>query len=246
MPRMTDVDVDYISLVNKGANKQKIQIYKSDDYEPETSNDNEEIEEVTGFFNAIKSFFTGEEVKKVDKKAVKSFNDRIVTREVMDNIWRVNDTLVSTMRDILNSPDIKDKEEALNATIDQHGTYLKSKVKGVNKIKKAEEFFKEEGGNEDMKKEDLQEVIKEAIEPLTERLEKIEKEEEEGQGEEEKQEDTKDSTKDKIKEAIKEAIEPLEERIKRLEDTKGISKQLEDEEEPVKKSKSVFADLDIF
>lgn len=240
MPRMTDVDVDYISLVKKGANKQKIQIYKADDYEPETSNDNEEIEEVTGFFNAIKSFFT-KEAKVEEEVKVKGFNDRMTTREVMDNIWRVNDTLVSVMRDILSS-DMKNKEIALKNAIDEHGTYLKARIEGIDGIKKAEKLFEEEGGNEEMKKEDLQEIIKEAIEPLNTKIQELEKEMK-GEEIEDKQEET--ITKEDIAKAVKEAIEPLNERIKKIENFKGISKQLDGEEEQVEKSTSVFAGIDI-
>ena len=249
MPRMTDVDVDFISLVNKGANKQKIQIYKSDDYKPDTSsNDNENIKEVTGFFNAIKSFFTGEsELKKEAKNSVKGFKERIGTKEIMDNIWRINDTLVQTMRDILNSPDIKDKKAALNTAIDEHNEYLKSKVSGVDDVKKSLEFL-EERGNEDMKKEDLQDIIKEVIKPLDEKIKAIEKEVNPGDEEDNKDEAQKgEITKEDIKKALEEVINPLEERISKIENFKGISKQLNGdlEDQHVKKSISIFSGIDI-
>lgn len=57
MPRMKDLDIDFISLVNKGANKQTVKIYKSDD---EPVND----EEFRGFFNVMKSFFTKDKKEK--------------------------------------------------------------------------------------------------------------------------------------------------------------------------------------
>lgn len=40
MPRMKDIDIDFISLVNKGANKQTVKIYKADE-EPVNSDDEE-------------------------------------------------------------------------------------------------------------------------------------------------------------------------------------------------------------
>lgn len=238
MARMKDVDVDFISLVSKGANKQKIQIYKADE-EPDTPS-NEDIEEVTGFFNVLKSFFTKEETKEEVK--VKGFNERITTREVMDNIWRVNDTLVSVMRDVLAGP-VKDKEAAISTAIDEHGTYLKTKLKGVNSIQKSD-FLNDEGGVEDMKREDLQEIVKEAMAPINEKIEAIEKElnpeapevDEKGEG----------VTKEDIAKAVAEALTPLSERIDKIESHKGISKQLEDEGEEVKKeSTSVFAGINI-
>ena len=242
---MTDVDVDYISLVNKGANKQKIQIYKADE-KPETSK-NEGIEEVAGFFNVIKSFFTQPE-KNDEEMAVKSFNARMAERDVMDNIWRTNDALASTMMDILNSKDIKDKKAALNTVINQHSEYLKNKVAGIEDVKKAEEFFNQKGGNEDMKKEELQEVIKEAINPLNEKIEALEKElnpEVEEKEEIKKEENIENITKEDIARTVKEAIEPLNERIKKIENFKGISKQLDGEEEQIEKSTSIFAGIDI-
>lgn len=242
MPRMTDVDVDYISLVKKGANRQKIQIYKAEDFKPETS-DNEQIKEVTGFFNAIKSFFIGGEVRKADNKLFEGFKERMTTHEVMDNIWRVNDILVSVMKDILNS-DIEDKEEALNTAIDEHGAYLKAKMKGINSIKKTEKFFrKERGGNEKMKKEELIEIINESLNPIKERIDILEKKLNQ-EGDESIEKETEYITKEDIAKAIKEAIVPLNERIEKIENFKGISKQIDDVG-PINKSTSIFAGIDI-
>lgn len=243
MARMKDVDVDFISLVSKGANKQKIQIYKADE-EPENPNneDNEDIEEVTGFFNVLKSFFTKEEIKEEAK--VKGFNERITTREVMDNIWRVNDTLVSVMRDVLAGP-VKDKETAISTAIDEHGAYLKAKLKGINGIKKTD-FLNDEGGMEDMKKEDLQEIIKEAISPINEKIEAIEKELNPETPEPEIETKQDGISKEDITKAVTDALAPLTERIEKIENHKGISKQLEGEEEEVKKeSSSIFAGINI-
>ncbi len=239
MARMKDVDVDFISLVSKGANKQKVNIYKADE-EPETLNN----DEVTGFFNVIKSFFTKEEkeVEKADNNMVKGFNDRMTTREVLDNIWRVNDTLVNVMRDVLSSGDIKDKETLLNTAIDEHGAYLKGKVKGVNSVKKSD-FFNNEGGSEDMNKEELQEIIKGAIEPINAKIEAIEKELKPKEVVETKEEGI---SKEDIAKAVKEALEPLSGRIEKIENYKGISKQLEDQGQEVKKeSTSIFAGINI-
>lgn len=248
MARLTDVDVDFISLVTKGANKQKVQIYKADDYKPDTIND-ENIEEVTGFFNAIKSFFSGEDVKKSDKKTVKGFNERILTVEVMDNIWRVNDALVSTMRDILNDPNSKDKEALISTAIDEHGAYLKTKIKGIGTLKKSHEFFNKEGEVEDMKKEELQEIIKGVIQPLSDKIGEIEAEINKGQ-DEKLNKDNEDNaetsiTKEDIKKALEEVIEPLEKRIDKIENFKGISKQIDEEEDTFQKSDNFWDGINI-
>ena len=98
MARLKDVDVDFLSLVGKGANKQKIQIYKADTDEPEASNN----DEVKGFFNAVKSFFTKADNNKTKNK-IPSFKERMAATELRSNMWRVNDTLSSLVRDIVRS-----------------------------------------------------------------------------------------------------------------------------------------------
>lgn len=239
MARMKDVDVDFISLVSKGANGQKVQIYKADE-EPVTHDD-----EMAGFFSAMKSFFSKKDVSKAEKD-VKSFKDRMSAKEVMENMWRVNDTLVSVMRDVLGSASIKDKETAINTAIDEHGAYLKAKIKGIDDVKKAD-FLNNEGGMEDMEIEDLKEIIKEAVEPISAKVEAIEKSMEVQEPTKQEPEPKEDNiAKEDIAKAVKEAIEPLNSRIEKIESFKGVSKQLEDDNEPIKKeSTSVFAGINI-
>ena len=73
MPRMKDLDIDFISLVNKGANKQTVKIYKADG-EPVNSDD----EEFRGFFNVLKSFFTKDKKEDIKKSTyVTDFNQLV-------------------------------------------------------------------------------------------------------------------------------------------------------------------------
>lgn len=242
MSRLTEVDVDFISLVSKGANKQKINIYKSDDYEPDITQ-YEDNEEMKGFFNVLKSFFN-KETKTINKEStsnIKSFKDRMTAKDVLQNIWSVNDTLVSTIRDIVSSGDIKDKKQALSIATDEHGAYLKAKVEGIDDIKKSDLLNE---GDEDMKAEEIAEIIKEAIAPLQTKLDEIEK----GENKEVNVESPVQTelSKEDISKAVSDAITPLTERIERIESFKGISKQADGiDETVVNKSNSVFAGIDI-
>lgn len=243
MARLKNVDVDFLSLVGKGANKQKVQIYKADTEEPEASND----DEVKGFFNAVKSFFTKADNK--TKNKIPSFKERMAATELHSNMWRVNDTLSSTVRDIIRdqTTTIEDKQTSLNQAVDEYAEYMKNKIKGLTKVKKAEDFFKKED-DEDLDKEKLVDVIKEAVKPLEDKIEGFERESQKNEAQNEpedtKKEDTEAITPDDIKKAVNEVIEPLKERLTKIENYKGISKQLQDE--PVEKeNKSVFAGLDI-
>lgn len=282
---MTNMDINFISLVKKGANKQKIQIYKSDDYEePET---NSVDEEVKGFFDVMKSFFTGKQtIAKADTpKKAKSFTDKMAVYDVMDGMWRVTDTLTSTLRDILNDENVTDKQTDMNTAIDEFAAYMKERIKNVGKkvTKSDTDFFMAEpiekagkkistarleniksaivalqsivddvstdteGGDGEVKKEEITEIIKsalgESLKPITERLDKIEKED---GVEDPKKEVNKEDIAEIVKSAISDSLQPINERLATVEKARGISKQTDDEpKETVKKSDNIFAGLDI-
>lgn len=90
MPRMKDLDIDFISLVNKGANKQTVKIYKSDK-EPVNSNE----EEFRGFFNVIKSFFTTKEKQQI-QEIKKSKEDEVMKP---DDIRKMIDEALNPIMD---------------------------------------------------------------------------------------------------------------------------------------------------
>lgn len=101
----------------------------------------------------------------------------------------------------------------------------------------------------DVKKEDLQEVIKEALTPINEKLEALEKADKDI---ETKQEETVEKaeaalTKEEMTQLLKEAMAPISERLETVEKARGIKKsaeQEEDEKEEVTKSSGgVFGSL---
>jgi hypothetical protein len=105
-----------------------------------------------------------------------------------------------------------------------------------------------EGDDEDMKKEDVQEIIKaavaEGLKPVNEKLGILEKGEETPQANEDV---TKaDEISAIVKQAINESLQSVNDRLSKIEKAKGVSKQLEDQpEDPVKKSANSWAGLDI-
>lgn len=139
---MSDMDIDMISLVRKGANGQKIQIYKEDEEDQEG---NPEIQdEDQGLLDLLKSYFAGKKtVNKADAaKATskKTFAGMMAVNDITENMWRANDTLRSVMRDIINNEEVKDKKAALLQAVDEYSAYMKSKVNSSS-IAKSVTFF---------------------------------------------------------------------------------------------------------
>lgn len=109
----------------------------------------------------------------------------------------------------------------------------------------------------DMKKEDLQAILKEALDPINEKLTELEKEfkEEVVTKEEDKEEDVKKQEQDEqveaeaiakqLKDILKEELAPINERLENVEKARGISKSLEDDAEgdEIEKEESVFKNL---
>ena len=227
-------------------------------------------DEVKGFFNVLKDFFTG----KFEKAAGKaSFANRMAVHDAMDDMWKVNDTLQSCMRDILDDDGIKDKKTAMETAIDEYSAYMKKRVSNIDdgKVKKSDtDFFFAKSGRAlsaaNMKR------LKSAHAALTELLELTNNDKE---GDEtmnkaevqaivkaaldealkplndalarfEKQDETPpaedSSTLDVIKAAIEEAIKPVSERIATIEKSRGMSAQ--QQEQPQQKvEKSIFSGL---
>ena len=270
---MSDMDINMISLVHKGANKQRIQIYKEDECEEQE----EQEDEVKGFLGVLKSYFTGK-VQKADetaKKPKKTFAGIMAVNDITENMWRANDTLRSVMRDIMNNEEVIDKKAALLQAVDEYSAYMKNKV-NTSTIAKGDRFFdvpeteiqkagkkvssknlealKEaqkalsaviseaeldtrtvEKEEEEVKKEELTEVMKQAMEaalkPINDRLDRIEKADAISEQTEfaEGEERTENIT-EVIKSVISKALSPLENRLEKVEKSRGIARSLEGEE----------------
>jgi hypothetical protein len=293
---MVNIDVDFISLVRKGANRQKVQIYKADVPENEASDG----EEIKGFFDTVKSFFVGKAVDAVSEgtaaksKKQTSFAQSIAVSDIMDSMWHVNDTLRDVMRNVIADETVTDKKTAMTQAIDEFGVYMKDKINGT-KIAKEAAFFDEpiskagrvfstknlsaiksaiaalqglltdpdensnqEGADDTVKKEELQALMKaalgEALAPITERLDKVEKADENSGGETAAGEtaagetETGGETSDNdiaevVKSAVQDALAPISERLEKVEKSRAVGRSSDGNPEPdkkVEKSESAF------
>ncbi len=232
-------------------------------------------DEYRGFFNFVKSFFDKDknvEKAKDDISTVKTFQQRITAADVMDNMWRISDTLSSTIRDIIVDKNITNKQDEMNKAIDEFSAYMKKKISGIDDVKKSmSDFFIEKAGKtistanmeqikiahealgnlinitqnndnegeEDMKKEEFEKALKEALEPINQRIEKLEKEQKEAT------DTSKEVQKEDIINIIKEQFEAMDKRLVTIENGRGISKQLNTEEptETQIKKQNVFSGL---
>lgn len=219
MPRMKDLDIDFISLVNKGANKQTVKIYKSDD-NPLNSDD----EEFRGFFNVLKSFFTKEKKENVNKSAyITDFNtlvgEAVMEQRIRDARWALMDSLENTLLDST----IPDKASHMATQIDAFKAYIISTVNtvGIQKsIEQIQEVKKSKEEDEEMKAEDIKKMLDEALNPIKEELKVLKGEEEtpevDGEGTEGEETPKEPTQEEIIAKAIKEATEPLMNEITEL------------------------------
>lgn len=102
-------------------------------------------------------------------------------------------------------------------------------------IAEGEEAETEKGEATEMTKEELSVIIKAEMEPITERLDKLEKSEKCDGGAEESKETL---TAEDVAKAVNAAIEPLSERIDTLEKARGVSNKINDDGDDMKKSES--------
>lgn len=270
---LRNVDVQMVSLVSKGANRRQFKIFKSaewlgtEDEKPSQGNPAEE-QEMKGFFQVLKEFFTG--TKKADATPAHSFTQAMAVIETEDDLWRAFSTLREICTNIL-SGDAEDKPARINQMVEEFRAYLLGKISQIGFAKAAEQLSVElekagrkistarlkalkdahsllaqiiaeaEADNQDgegtqVTKEELTKMVTDAIteatKPISERLEKLEKQTEgqepAAQGQEELQ--------NVIKEAVAQAVKPLEERLEVVEKARGLSNKVPEEKDRVEKS----------
>lgn len=143
---LKNVDVQFVSLVDKGANRRQFKIFKSADFaddDREEDMDGSNEQEMRGFFQVLKQFFTG--VKKADEEQapkVPSFNQVIQAADAEDLIWRSFSALRGVVRGILES-NVQDKTTRVGAAVEEFKTYLTGKLNQVG-VAKALELYTEQ------------------------------------------------------------------------------------------------------
>ncbi len=200
-------------------------IEKQQNEKPVSKSEHED-DEVKGFFNLVKSFFTGE---KVEKGAVADKYNRDRRRR---EFWAAQDALNSVIFnwddwDSALETDSTKIREALQDFVDiaQEVLIEEDIAKAVGKPPK--------GDDEDMKKEDIEKMLDEKLEPITKKLEDIEKEE----GGDEEEPTPEETLIKQFGEVLDEKLTPINERLETVEKARGISKQADADPqgEPVQK-----------
>jgi hypothetical protein len=220
--------------------KQQSPITKSDD------------EEVKGFFNLMKNFFTGgkvavqkgevrdkhEQNMKVRNfwSALNTFEDVIRSYNWMTDSWEfeTDETkireAIQDLTDILNEVLLTDNiAKSLGkppVEIQKAGKKISAaRMDKINAAFTALQELKaevEEEEEEVMKAEDIQKMINDAVAPINEKLTALEK------GEAPPTEPAADDTAAVLQKALTDALEPINKRLETIEKARGISHQLED------------------
>ena len=137
MPReLKDVEVQYISLVNKGANKQKLMLYKSADYQPEeekvvepVAKGNETILEKV--MNAVKGVLVKEDSKP-------SFKASMEKQQAWNSLWDSFYVMRDVLADILWWSDTETPKADIEKELDEFKKFILDTLGTVGVQKSAE------------------------------------------------------------------------------------------------------------
>ena len=217
-----------------------------------TVKQNTEEEQAKGLLNVIKTFFSGTPVSGTDTPNSNNgdsiFDEKIRLKKLEElTSWRVTDALQESLREIINSDSITNKDTEMYKAIDAFANYLKGNIKATmdRGIAKADiDFFvvKNDKGDVNMTKQELESTLNALLEPLNEKVSNLEK------GEVDVNNASQESiSKSDIEEVIAKSLLPIVQRIEQIEKTRSVSKQISDNqtEQPMKKENSLFSNLGI-
>lgn len=146
----------------------------------------------------------------------------------------------------------KTAEEMLVNRIEKAGKILSAKnltrlQQAIDLLTEIKDEAETEGDEEEVTKEELAQVVKEAISPIAEKVEKLEKS---INGEEQVPQENQQEENDVIKtlsEVIRKELEPLSKRVEDLEKAKGIRKSIEGQDvlKQQEQPKSIWAGLNL-
>lgn len=245
---MRDVDVRTVSLVGKAANKKKFAIFKSAEGKTVDGTDEQRMEK--GLFDAFKDFFAKYSVEKGEVRNAVARQEKAskfyTAFRAMENVlYRMTDNanwggLVAAAKEFVEvCEEVANDEAVAKACIE--GLEAEKAGKKISsarltKLKDAQAFLAEiiaeaeaeeskevEKEDTNMTKEEMQGIIKEALSPVTTRLEAIEKsmaETDTQAGGEQKTDEVK------LEDVIKEAITPICERLDAIEKVHGVSNKI--------------------
>jgi len=187
-------------------------------------------EEMKGFFNLLKSFFTKGEVR-----------DNYQRNQKRRNLWSVWDGMETAFYDSVwdnRTPDVADFDRIEEAAAEF--LEILREIKDSGDIQKALENKPESigKGEKQMKKEDIEKLLDEKLNPITKRLDDIEKDEGGDGGEGNEPSGSDDDIMKQFSEVLDDKLSPITKRLETVEKARGISKQADpnDGQEPVQKN----------
>lgn len=263
---LRNVDVQFVSLVDKAANRRTFKVFKSADWNEDGESD-PQPDQLRGLWQTLKAFFTGQKpVQKADSPPA-SLASVILAQTTEGDLDEARWALSDMMRQILEG-DAPDKAARIGQAIDEYKQYVLNRLASVGVVKAREEVAKigkkvsaarlgllreamnklqealadleakednNEGGEEQVTKEELEQAISEqvakAVEPLAERVAKLETPEQKPEA----QQVTAEKVSELVGAAVTKAVEPLAARVEKLEQARGTGNA---NPEPVAKSGS--------
>ncbi|WYU49973.1 XkdF-like putative serine protease domain-containing protein [Bacillus sp. FSL K6-0047] len=195
----------------------------------EVSSDESSIKEA--FFTFLKSFIPGKEIEKGEVR------DNYERHQARRNLWALWESLDDAFHESIRNnptPEVADFDRILAAT--QDFVLVLSEIKTPEAVQKA--MADKPKGDEDVDIEQIKKALKEELEPINERLEKLEKEEGAPDDSNEPGDEESELLK-QLKAVIKEEMAAIDSRLTTVEKSRGNSKQ-HDQEEVVEKQEDFY------
>ncbi|AUJ25182.1 XkdF-like putative serine protease domain-containing protein [Virgibacillus dokdonensis] len=229
---------------------------KRQNKKPVSKSDEGQDVEMKGFFDVLKSFFTGDKVQKGELR------DNYERNQNRRNLWSAWDGLeevffgslwdnptvgitdferleegvkefLDILQEIKESGDIKKALENKPETIAKAGK--KISTANMNKIKDAhamlDDLINQDEEEDEVKKEDIEKMLDEKLNPITKRLDDIEKED--GGGNDDNLED---DVMKQFSEVLDQKLDPITKRLETVEKARGVSNQVDTEPTNVQKN----------
>lgn len=207
--------------------------------------------EFKGFFDMIKSFFTKGEMRDSYESDQKRRNlwaafdglDDVFFDSMFDNptpdvtdfdrLLEGANEFVEILQEIKESGDIQKALENKPETIKKAGK--KISTANMNKIKDAHAMLddlisQDEEEEDDVKKEDIEKILDEKLNPITKRLDEIEKDDETIGGESGEGGDRDEDVMKQFSEVLDQKLDPITKRLETVEKARGVSKQVDPNE----------------
>ena len=226
---LRDVNVEAISLVSKAANGEKFKIFKSTDAENETVSELYDAKsKAQQLWQAIDSLL---QVIGFDRWGDTTANKNLSAEQIrnaLEDFKTITESILITSNETIKKT-VTELQKSGRKISNSRLTKLKDIQAMLNDVLSD---IDNDGNTTDVAKKAITDIVTEAVKPLSERIENIEKIDAEAQIEAEKAaqaqqaEETRTKAEGIIKSAIQESIQPLIARLERVEKARGISNKV--------------------